>query len=419
MEAYYYNGSTVLKYLRKVLNEINKEYVDLGMRAGYIMKKFAEKYHFNDTVTAKLVLLSMLKDIGCFYQDGKIDKHNPALVAASSYSFLKHCSPLGDDAKPLLFYKAKYLADINSEEYYSGLLITLIDQVVIYIYEEYTLDEIEEMLRSDSEDRYNPEQIRMLIKLLKEDESIIDNLYQKNSLFIHEVSAYIQHANYTDEELLRFIDMTNFSFEFHNHETLAHTVTVAVIARELAKLSRLTENQAACIYLAGLIHDIGKIRVPVEILCKPGRLVGEELKEMQKHVTYTREIIEGSFSYKIVEIASNHHEKLDGSGYPRGLTAIDLSIGDKIIAVADIASALYCKRSYKESLPIDKIIDILLEQARANKLDARIVKHFVDNVDSIMALTKEAEAKVLDEYKSVIDEYNTLAKSEALKRFFE
>ena len=74
---------------------------------------------------------------------------------------------------------------------------------------------------------------------------------------------------------------------------------------------------------------------------------------------YTKEILEGSFSYKIVEIASNHHEKLDGSGYPKGLKSIDLSIGDKIIAVADIASALYCRRSYKASFSTDKIIEIL------------------------------------------------------------
>ena len=83
-------------------------------------------------------------------------------------------------------------------------------------------------------------------------------------------------------------------------------------------------------------------------------------------------------------MASNHHEKLDGSGYPRGLRAIDLSIGDKILAVSDVASALYCKRSYKESYDSDSIIEILSENAELEKLDKRIVNHFIDNYEFIM-----------------------------------
>lgn len=418
MESYYYNGSTILKYLRKVLNEINPEYLDSGIRSGFIMKRFATKYNFNQEATAKLVLLCMLKDIGCYYQDGIIPKDDAILTSASSYTFLKHCSPLGDAAKPLLFYNAKYRADINSDDYYCGLLITLIDKVVKYVYEEYTLDEIENMLKNDESGRFNPDQIKKIIKLLRQEEDILEKLNQRNSLFVHETCAFIQHANYTDDELLSYIDMTNYAFEFHNHETLAHTVTTAIIAKELAKLSRLSESQIQCIYLAALVHDIGKIRIPVSILCCPSRLEKEALKEMRNHVVYTKEILEGSFSYKIVEIAANHHEKLDGSGYPRGLMAIDLSIGDKIIAVSDIASALYCKRSYKKSLSEDEIISILEKDAKNNKIDQRIVNHFVDNFDSIMALAKEKEEHVLKIYEDMKEEFEVLSTSSQLKEFF-
>ena len=116
MESYYYNSSTILRYLRKVLNEIHKDYVDSGLRAGFIMKRFAQKYKLNSEIAVRLVLLCMLKDIGCFYQDGNIPKDNPALSAASGYTFLKHCSPLGDSAKPLLFYKARYIDGVDNDE---------------------------------------------------------------------------------------------------------------------------------------------------------------------------------------------------------------------------------------------------------------------------------------------------------------
>ncbi|MBE6136844.1 MAG: HD domain-containing protein [Erysipelotrichaceae bacterium] len=418
MESYYYNSSTVLKYLRKVLNEINSEYVDNGIKTGFIMKRFAEKYKFNSDKAAKLVLLCILKDIGSFYQDGIIPKDNDALAAASSYTFLKHCSPLGDAAKPLLFYKALYMPDIDNDDYYCGLLITLIDQVVKYIYEKLTINQIERRLVTDTTGKYHPDQIKKIIKLLRDD-YIIDKLAEQNSLFVHETCSFVQNANYTDEELLSYIDTTNFSFEFHNHETLGHTVTTAAIARELAKLIRLSENQVNVVYLAALLHDIGKIKIPVSILCHPGRLTLDEFQIMKKHVDYTAQIVEGSFSYKIVEAAASHHERLDGSGYPKGLKDRDLSIGAKIVSVADVASALYCKRSYKEEFPQDKIIEILTNEANNNKLDKRIVDRFIDYIDTIMDVAREKEAEVLKKYEDMKSEYEVLSESEQLHRFFE
>ena len=415
---YYYNSSTVMKYLRKVLNEINHGYLDSGIRTGFIMKRYIERYKINPDRGPKLVLLCLLKDIGLFYQDDYIPKDNHALAAASSFLFLNYCSPLKDEAKPLFYYKAKYIADVDNEDYKYGLLMTLLNQVIMYNYQEYTLDEMEELLKKEK-NRYDPEQVKNVIKLLRKEEDILEKLNNKTSLYIYETQNYILQTKYTDEELLGFINTTNFSFEFHNHETLAHTVTVAVIARALAKKSRLPDSMCEEIYLAGLVHDIGKIRVPKEVLCFPGRLEGDMLKEMQRHVVYTKEILEGSFSYKIVEIASNHHEKLDGTGYPRALRAIDLSIGDKIIAVADIASALYCKRSYKASFPTEKIISILEGDAKAGKLDKRIVEHLVDNYDEIMAEAKEREAVVLKMYSNMKEKYEALKNSNVLYHFFD
>ena len=418
---YYFNDSTVLKFLRKVLNEINPKYMDASIRSAYILKKYIERYNFigKDEGT-KLVLLCMLKNIGVFYMDGKIPRNNNALAAASSYAFLKNCSPFGQDARPLLFYKSKYLEGIDDNLVHNeGLLLSLINQVVLYNYQEYTLDETYELIKNDKRGIFHPEQIKKLFKLLREDSEILEKLNSKASLYVYETSKYVSQANYSPEELLGFIDTANYSFEFHNHETLAHTVTVAYIAKELAKRSRLTDAQTYQLYLAGLVHDIGKIKVPREVLCFPGRLEGDMLLAMQKHVEYTKEILDGSFSYQIVEIASRHHEKLDGSGYPYGLKEIDLSIHDKILAVADIASALYCKRSYKESFDDDKIISIIRQEAENGKLDKRVVNHLITDFDEIMAVAKEEEKKVLEKYEAMNQEYEKLSQSEALFQLFD
>ncbi|MBO5542053.1 MAG: HD domain-containing protein, partial [Acholeplasmatales bacterium] len=420
--AYYFDDNSVLKYLRKVLAEINPGYVDCGIRSAFLLKRYIERYKVyedNPAKGSKLALLCMLKDIGTYYKSGVIPRSNHALAAASSYAFMHNCSPFGEDAKPLLFYQSKYLEDTYDPDQQAGLLMTLVNQIVEYNYQEYSVPEMIELIKNDKRHVFNPDQVTKMFKLLKEQPDIYEKLNDKNSIFIYETSKYISSANYSVDELMGFIDMATYAFEFHNSETLAHTVTVAAIAEELARLSKLPDSMIAEIRLASLIHDIGKIRVPLEILCFPGRLNQEMYEEMKKHVIYTREIVTGCFSYKIVDIASHHHEKLDGSGYPDGLRERDLSVGDKIIAIADITSALYCKRSYKDSFSDEKIIELLKNDVVAGKLDKRIFNHLVNNWEDIMTITKGVEQNVIEQYNAMRQEFAALSKSKVLFSLFD
>lgn len=418
---YYFDDNSVLKYLRKVLAEINPGYVDCGIRSAFLLKRYIERYKVFDNPKKgpRLALLTMLKDIGTYYKSGKIPRSNHALAAASSYSFMHNCSPFNEDAKPLLFYQSKYLSDTNDPDHQAGLLMSLVNQIIEYNYQEYTIDEMQDLIKDDKRGIFNPEQVKKMFKLLKEQPDIYQKLNDKNSLFIYEASKYISTADYSVEELIGFIDMATFAFEFHNDETLAHTVTVAAIAEELARLSKLPDPMIIEIRLASLVHDIGKIRVPIEILSYPGKLNDAQFAEMKKHVEYTRDIITGCFSFKIVDIASHHHEKLDGSGYPEHLRERDLSIGDKIIAVADITSALYCKRSYKGSFDDNKIQEILKSDCSKGKLDSRICKHLFDNWNHIMEITKAVETDVLNQYGAMKGEFAALSKSKVLYQLFD
>ena len=419
-----FTTSTIIKYLRKVLREIDNIYIDSGLKNAYILKKYLEYYEMTDEDTPKLVLLSMLKDIGTFYNDGEVPKDNHAYAAASSYTFLKYCSPLGDVARPLMFYKARYVEGMVSEDdpaykdYYLGLLMTLINQIVLYDYMEYTLEEITDLIKVDTKSQFHPEQVRKLLRMLKKEPEILEKLNSRSSLYVYETSSYISKANYTDEDLMGFIETTNYIFEFHNHETLAHTITTAEIAKYIAQKFRLSEARVEEIYIAGLVHDIGKIRIPVNVLTSPNKLECEEYELMKHHVEYTKEILQGSFSDEVIAIASRHHERLDGSGYPLGLVARDLSIGDKIIMVADVASALYSKRSYKNSYDDDEIIGVLEREVKDGLLDDRVVNKFVDYYDEIMNIAKAREKDVLSKYQKMKEQYNKLISNDQLIEFF-
>ena len=218
MENYNYTCNTVLKFLRKVLNEINKSYIDSGMRTAFLMKRYIEKYNNDSELGPQHVLLCMLKDIGLFYMDGEVPADNPALAAASSYTFLEHCSPLGIAARPLLFYKAKYIETQSNLDYDLGLLMTILNQVSLYIYQRYKIEDIETVLKTDRKrGLLKPEHVKRVIKLLNDEPDIIEKLNSESNLYVYETSRYISSQNYSDDILEEYIDTTSFAFEFHNH----------------------------------------------------------------------------------------------------------------------------------------------------------------------------------------------------------
>ena len=141
---------------------------------------------------------------------------------------------------------------------------------------------------------------------------------------------------------------------FRDPYTAGHQDSVARLAAAMARSLKLPEDTVEGIRVAGQLHDIGKISVPVRYLCKPGRLVGLEWEFMKQHATTGYEILKDiDFPWPVAEIVLCHHERLDGSGYPRGLDASALGIEARILAVADVLDAMASNRPYRPALGVD------------------------------------------------------------------
>ena len=142
--------------------------------------------------------------------------------------------------------------------------------------------------------------------------------------------------------------------------TYRHSSGVAEAAMEIAHWFGMKPRDVKLLRRAALLHDLGKLSVPNAILEKPGKLTDEEWKVVKKHPYYTLEIMRRIPSFEALgEEAAAHHEKLDGSGYWRGLVAEQLSTFARILAVADIFDALRAKRPYRDSLPLEKTFSIM------------------------------------------------------------
>ena len=155
----------------------------------------------------------------------------------------------------------------------------------------------------------------------------------------------------------------------------------------------LDDDAIQALYMAAMVHDIGKMAVPSEILTKPSHLTDLEMQMVQGHVESGYQILKDiPFPWPIAEMVRQHHERLDGSGYPRGLKGEEISLQARILAVADTIEAMATHRPYRPARGLTAAMDEIRAEAGA-KLDARVVDAAFELMDADDTLQKLTEAQ--------------------------
>ena len=163
--------------------------------------------------------------------------------------------------------------------------------------------------------------------------------------------------------------------------TAGHSKRVAIYAQMLAVRLGLSPEETEEVYYAGLIHDVGKLGIDNSIINKPGKLTDEEYSEIKRHPSVGYEILKGiSIKGNFADGAKCHHERLDGKGYPGGLTGDSIPFMAKIIAVADAYDAMTSKRSYRDILPQDVVRD-QIEKGMGTQFESRIASVMLEMID--------------------------------------
>ncbi len=163
---------------------------------------------------------------------------------------------------------------------------------------------------------------------------------------------------------MRTIEALALAIEAKDHTTHTHLQRVRTYAIEVAKILNLDEEQIEALRAAALLHDIGKLAVPEQIINKPGKLTPEEFEKMKVHPIVGAEILERvAFPYPVAPIVRSHHERWDGSGYPEGLAGLDIPIGARILAAVDCLDALASHRQYRQALPLSEAMAKVKEKS--------------------------------------------------------
>jgi len=214
-------------------------------------------------------------------------------------------------------------------------------------------------------------------------------------------------------ELLKAIDANDAlavdigMLKVSDEYTFKHSVDVATMAMVVAKKMGFSEEEVYDIGVAGLLHDLGKAKVPPEILNKPGKLTEEEFEVMKKHSLYSYNILKDNKGIKDnVKLAVlQHHEKINGQGYPMGLTSPQICKFAKILTVVDIYDALVTERPYKAAFTQRDAVEMLM--AMTYELDMDALKGFLGSVilypvNCIVQLSNGESARVVENYTEYI-----------------
>ncbi|SFI16696.1 putative two-component system response regulator [Pseudobutyrivibrio sp. OR37] len=203
-----------------------------------------------------------------------------------------------------------------------------------------------------------------LVLLQKDLETMVEEKTKENeNLFIHVV-----------ESLADAIDAKD-------NYTKGHSGRVAVYSKEIARRYGYDEKQQEQIFMMGLLHDVGKIGVPDEVINKPGRLTDEEFAKIKKHPGIGGKIL-GNIK-EMPELAAGakwHHERYDGKGYPEGLSGDDISEEARIIAVADAYDAMTSNRSYRGALPVE-VVRGEIEKGKGSQFDPKFADIMIEMID--------------------------------------
>jgi len=402
------NKTAMVSVIKKVLGYLDIRLVSHGERVAYILLKMLEQENlYTKEEIRDLVFLGLVHDIGA-YKTEEIDnimefeEKRPNDHAIYGYLFLKHFSPFSKYVETVLFHHVdnNSIKDFESDYLDLGLRFHFADRIdLVYKFMNETNPDA---FLNRYKNRFSDLDILLFSKINNE-KQVIKKL--KDGSFESELNEFFDNNPFSYDYLIKFLEMLAYIIDFKSEFTVTHNIMVVTIAQQLALSFNLNKEEIEKIKLAAWLHDIGKIATPIDILEKPGKLTKEEMDIMKKHILYSEEIVRGLVNDEVVNIAIRHHEKLDGSGYPYGLTSKDLTFSDRILAVSDIISALANKRSYKEAFDKERIITILNEMVEANKICGTIVERFINNFDIIMNDATLEAKHTIEEYLNIKEEF--------------
>lgn len=396
--------------IERTLDYVDNRLLHHGRRVAFIVKRMLDASgDYSLRERQQICYLALLHDIGA-YKTEEIDKmlefETENVWAHSIYGalFIKYLSPLRQWAPAILNHHTEYTRmDMQEPCARVAQMIHLADRVDILVANSYSAARLDAYLTQAAGSRFDPATVALFRK-----SGVLDRPLTEIADSAEEMEAYFAQIDLAEEVMTDFIRMLIFTIDFRSHHTVTHTITTTAVSFQTAKLLGLDPKTVQQVRFGAMLHDLGKIGMPVEILEFSGKLSPQAMRVMRTHVDLTGRILGDCVDSVTTRIALRHHEKLDGSGYPEGLHAADLTLPERIVAVADIVSALSGTRSYKAAYPKEKTLGLIAQIAASGQIDAQVVQTVTEHYDFIMEKVDEISKPAIRNYEQIQKEYQQM-----------
>lgn len=385
-------------------------------RVGYIAQNLAEMTDIPIYDQKNVLIAGFLHDCGAlslFEREEALnfDKSDDFSFlrkhAEAGYQLLRKFSPFKDIAHYVRFHhhpwnNGKGMEHNGEEVSICSQLLHLADRIDILINKNHFIllqsEEIIKKINAYSGKLFAPLLVEAFTSLAEKESFWLEiDSIRSGSLW----SSYsgLGHIKGDKESLLSMTKLFSHIIDFRSRFTATHSSGVSKCAATLAGLTGMDEDECLMMEIAGNLHDLGKLAVPKEILEKAGKLSKQEFSIIKAHTYYTYKTLKKFRDFDTISRwAANHHERLDGKGYPFHLTAKDLTHGCRIMAVADIFTAITEDRPYRKGMDDQAAIKILQNLVRDNAIDGDIVDILVKNFAECSQVRNTAQQKALKEY---------------------
>lgn len=397
--------------LSKAMDLISPQVVDHHARVASIAVRMGTLLDLSPYTLAELVFAGLTHDIGAFSYQVRLDaldfETDQVAHAEVGWRLLRRFPNFERIATVVRYHHVRHEhsgnVDAPADLLESALLVNLADRVDVclrHMDKAAAPDDLMQCVAPYAGTWFAPQHAEALDALVHKPEFWRELAASDQRDYLKKMADPLDEWLFI-EEVTVFSHLFSQIIDFRSRFTATHSRGVAATGTALMRLACDDENACKLMRVAGNLHDLGKLAVPRRLLDKPGKLDDREYAAVQRHADYTRGILSSIPGMtNIAAWAGNHHERLDGNGYPQELDAEILDVGSRVLAVADVFTALTEDRPYRSGMGRDKALGILNAQAGDGILDAEAVGLLAGNFDDLNAVRIEAQGRALADFEN-------------------
>lgn len=409
----YIHSKDIFRLMSDTLKLADRRVMEHGSRVAYYLFKMLEhKGGYEKFELADLVCLASLHDIGAYKTNNTKDLvgyeyKDPMPHATYGYLIFKHLSPLSDFASVILYHHTNFakLKDVKCEHKEIAELLNYVEKVDIFsraMKDSFDMGMLQKQVGTVLSPKAN-----QLFEETERDEEILYKV--KSGEYKAELDEIIDYMIFTNEDKRKFLEMLMFCQGFRSEKSVLDTVTCMSIVEMLGTKMNLSESEMEQLYYGSLLHDIGMLAIPKEIIEAPRSLTDEEYERVKTHVHLAERVLTDHMAAGVVNLIAGHHERCDGSGYPRGLRGTQMTRDQEILQLADTITALLGSRAYRTPYSEKDIVALIRAESAGGKYNKTAANIFLKYYDDIIKKVKIRTEEILVTYRKLNQQYKQVS----------